>query len=228
MKRSFAPFIILLFLVIGLGVFFVFRTEGPARAPETESAVTPSPVPTATPAPTAEVTATPAPTATPSPTPAPTATPAPTEAPTATPSPTPTASPTPTPTPEPRVEYSASGELESDSGAKLNIVVKWTGYRDLDGKTKLQLDVYVRSYSLYTGDRIDDVVMKVGDQIRYGSSKAIQIDSNTRTDTLLASTVVEVTPDTDIPLEITWYFNGSYSGQEISTITATGAVQLPA
>lgn len=225
MKRSFAPFIILVFLLIGLGIFFIFRSEGPAADREPETTVTATPEPTATPVPVATATPTPVPTATPTVPPTPTQ--QPTAAPTATPSPTPTASPTPSPTPEPTVQYTSSGELVSDSGTKLNIIVKWSGFNDVDGKTKLQLDVYVQSYSLHTGDRSDDVVLKVGGSTYYGSTKAIQIDANTLTETLVVSKTVEVAANTDIPLEITWYFNGTYSNQAVSTITASGTVHLP-
>jgi len=228
MKRSFAPFIILIFILVGLGVFFIFRSEGSRNNKEPEAVVTATPVPTASPEPAVSVTPSPTPTATPTPMPTATPTPVPTATTAPTPTASPTASPTPTPTPEPTVQYTSSGQFASDSGTKLNLVVKWSGFRDVDGKTKLQLDVYVQSYSLYTGDRVDDVVMKVDGHVYYGSSKAIQIDSNARTETLLASTIAEVPADRDIPLEVTWYFNGSYSNQEISTITANETIHLPA
>ena len=225
MRRSFAPFIILVFLLIGLGVFFIFRSEGAQLNNKVEVTVTATPVPTATPEPVATATPTPVPTATPTPTPAPTATPAPTTTPE--PTATPTSTPEPTATPVPTARPSTSGQFVSDSGAKINIVVKWTGYDDADGNTKLQLDVYIQSYSLYTSDRRDDVVMNIDGEIHYGSSKAIQLDTNTLTETLIASTVADVAPGRDIPVEVTWYFNGSYSNQSISTITASSTIQLP-
>jgi len=227
MKRSFAPFIILLFILIGLGVFFIFRMEAP-RDNREEPTVTATPVPTATPEPAATATPTPTPAPTATPTPMPTATSAPTGTPSPPPAASPTASPTPTPTPEPTVQYTSNGQFISDSGTKLNVLVKWSGFRDVDNKTKLQMDVYVQSYSLHTGDRIDDVVMKVDGTVYYGSTKAIQIDSNTLSETLVTSKVVEVPTGRDIPVEVTWYFNGSYSNQQISTITASGTVHLPA
>jgi len=225
MKRSFAPFIILVFLLIGLAVFFVFRSEGPGENDDPAVTVTATPLPTATPQPEATAVPTPVPTATP--TPPPTASPTPTATPVPTPTASPTPTPTPTPTPEPVVQQSAEGQFQSDSGTKLNMLVKWKSFRDVDGKTKLQLDVYVQSYSLHTGDRIDDVVIKVDGAVSYGSSKAIQIDTNILSETLIASTVAEVSPGQDIPLEVTWYFNGSYSNQSISTITADSVIHIP-
>ena len=225
MRRSFAPFIILVFILIGLGVFFIFRSEGSQLKNDTDVAVTATPIPTATPEPVVTATPTPVPTTTPTPTQAPTATPVPTATPAPTASPTPT--PEPTATPVPTARPSVTGQFVSDSGAKINILVKWTGYDDVDGKTKLQLDVYIQSYSLYTSDRRDDVVMNIDGEIHYGSSKAIQLDTNTLTETLIASTVADVVPGRDIPVEVTWYFNGSYSNQAISTITASSVIQLP-
>ena len=143
MKKSAAPALILIFLILAVGIFVVFRISR-NEAPDTQNpgtAATATPEPTATTAPTA----TPVPSATPVPTAAPTAVP------TATPVPTvaPTETPVPTMAPTAVPNYAKSGEIRSDSGTYLNLLVKWNL---TDGETPtLKLDVYVTSYALVTG-----------------------------------------------------------------------------
>ena len=105
MKKSAAPALILIFLVLAVGIFVVFRISR-NEAPDTQNpgtAATATPEPTATTAPTA----TPAPSATPVPTAAPTAVP------TATPVPTvaPTETPVPTMAPTAVPNYAKSGKI---------------------------------------------------------------------------------------------------------------------
>ena len=218
MKRSAGPALILIFLILAIGIFFVFRVSG-KEAEEASggsaAAATATAEPTATSAPTA--TPTEAPTATPAPTAKPTATPTPTAAPTSTP--VPTAAPTAVPS------YNQSGEFRSDSGANINIVVKWYLSGTGDYPT-LKLDAYVSSYALQTGDRIGDVVFNVNGNLSYASSSAIQIDGGGLTESYLGSTSVNVSAGSDVPVNVTWYFNGTYSGKDISTITAESTIHI--
>ena len=208
MKRSAGPALILIFLILAIGIFFVFRVSG-KEAEEASggsaAAATATAEPTATSAPTA--TPTEAPTATPAPTAAPTSTPVPTAAPTAVPS------------------YNQSGEFRSDSSANINIVVKWYLSGTGDYPT-LKLDAYVSSYALQTGDRIGDVVFNVNGNLSYASSSAIQIDGGGLTESYLGSTSVNVSAGSDVPVNVTWYFNGTYSGKDISTITAESTIHI--
>lgn len=219
MKKSAAPALILIFLVLAVGIFVVFRISR-SDAPDTQTpdaAATATPEPTATAEPTAAPTATAAPAATAAPTTAPTSTPVPTAAPTATPVPTvaPTAAPT----------YGQTGSFRSDSGTYLNIVVKWTTV-DNGGTPSLKLDVYAESYALSTGDRISDVVFNVGGATYYASSKAIHTDSAVLTESYLGSATADVTAGADVAVSVTWYFNGSYSNKEISTIVAEDTIHI--
>lgn len=215
MKKSAAPILILVFLLVAVGIFVVFRISK-NNASDTQNpgtTATATPVPTATTPPTA--------------TPEPTGTPVPTAVPTA----APTATPVPTETPVPTVQPTAapvqdqSGEFRSDTGTYINIVVKWT-VTGSGGTKTLKLDTYVESYALVTGDRTSDVVFNVGGNVSYASSKAIRLDNVPLTQTFLGSTSVDVTSGTDVPVNVTWHFNGTYSNQNIATIVAEDTLHI--
>lgn len=215
MKKSAAPILILVFLLVAVGIFVVFRISK-NNASDTQN---PGTTATATPEPTA--------TTPPTATPEPTGTPVPTAVPTAVPK----ATPVPTETPVPTVQPTAvpvqdqSGEFRSDTGTYINIVVKWT-VTGSGGTKTLKLDTYVESYALVTGDRTSDVVFNVGGNVSYASSKAIRLDNVPLTQTFLGSTSVDVTSGTDVPVNVTWHFNGTYSNQNIATIVAEDTLHI--
>ena len=218
MKKSAAPALILIFLILAVGIFVVFRISR-NEAPDTQNpgtAATATPEPTATTAPTA----TPAPSATPVPTAAPTAVP------TATPVPTvaPTETPVPTMAPTAVPNYAKSGEIRSDSGTYLNLLVKWNL---TDGETPtLKLDVDVTSYALVTGESSSSVVVNVGGNISYVPTKSLNLTNTSLEETYLGSSSVEVTPGTDVPVNVTWNFNGTYSGKDVAAITAADTIHI--
>ena len=214
MKKSAAPALILVFLILAVGIFVVFRISK-NDAPDTQN---PGSSATATPEPTATVEPTAAPTATPTavPTATPTATPVPSIAPTETP--VPTVQPTAVPS------YAESGEFRSDSGTYLNLLVKWnlTG-----GETPtLKLDVYVTSYALVTGESSSSVVVNIGGNTSYVPTKSLNLTNTSLEETYLGSSSVEVTPGTDVPVNVTWNFNGTYSGKDVAAITAADTIHI--
>ena len=215
MKKSAAPILILVFLLVAVGIFVVFRISknnaSDTQNPGTTATATPEPTATTPPTATPEPTGTPVPTAVP--TTVPTATPVPTE------TPVPTVQPTAVPVQD------QSGEFRSDTGTYINIVVKWT-VTGSGGTKTLKLDTYVESYALVTGDRTSDVVFTVGGNVSYASSKAIRLDNVPLTQTFLGSTSVDVTSGTDVPVNVTWHFNGTYSNQNIATIVAEDTLHI--
>lgn len=219
MKKTAAPALILIFLILAVGIFVVFRISR-SDSPDTQdpgTAATATPEPTAT----ADPTATPAPTAAAAPTTAPTA------APTSTPVPTAAPTETPVPTMEPTAVpvYNQTGSFRSNTGANINLVVKWSLSGSGSAPT-LKLDAYVESYALVTGDRSGDVVFNVGGGVSYASSKAIHLENVGLTESYLGSTSVEVSSGTDVPVNVTWYFNGTYSNQSITTIVAEDTIHI--
>ncbi len=220
-KRAAPILIILIFLILGVGILWIFRSEGGTK-PASINPFAPStatPVPTPTPEPTPRPTASPTPTATPTPTPMPTMPPTPTP----TPSPTPTLVPTATPV----IVREDSGYFRSDTGGWINIIAKYEVKRN-GNEAQLVVSVYVESYSLITGKRIDDLVITAGGQTVKVSSDPIYVEDNSqKTETLLGSASFDVTPMTDVRVDVTWYFLGTYGGREISTIEASAVIPIP-
>ena len=173
MKKSAAPALILIFLILAVGIFVVFRISR-NEAPDTQN---PGTAATATPEPTAAT------------------------------------------------GYEQTGEFRSDTGTYINIVVKWTVIGSDSPKT-LKLDTYVESYALVTGDRISDVVFNIDGNVSYASSKAIRLENVGLTQTFLGSTSVDVTSGTDVPVNVTWHFNGTYSNRNIDTIVAEDTIHI--
>ena len=57
-------------------------------------------------------------------------------------------------------------------------------------------------------------------------SEAIRLDNVPLTQTFLGSTSVDVTSGTDVPVNVTWHFNGTYSNQNIATIVAEDTLHI--
>ena len=239
MKRSAAPFLIVVFFIAAVGIFWgvnrgFSREDASGKAPkagedilnvQSEDRSTATPIPTATPviteAPTEAPTATPAPTE--APTEAPTATPEPTEEPT-------TVIVVETPAPTAAIDwsrYASSGEFVSNSGTHLNVLVKWSLADNGAGGWRLTMDGYIRSYSLFAHGWANDAIFNVNGAVSYATSPSIAISENVLTDTWVGSASADVMPGTDASVSFTWCFNGDYTSQGVSEITATAVIPIP-
>lgn len=224
-KKSHGWLLFLLFVVIGLGIFMIFRQEmtpgqsAPAPAPETAA---PSYSPTPSPTPTPEPTEVPTMPPTPSPTPIPTPSPVPT------PTPTPASAATATPEAATAVILTdASGSFRTNTGTFLNMIVKYT-IRQEGSKTFLALDAYSESYGLETGRNKDDLRIKVGNESYHFTTGPILVTENHfLTETLLGSVEVEVQSGTEVDVSADWYFNGVISDRELETLTAHSVIAIP-
>ncbi len=221
MKRAAPILVLLLFLILGLAIFWIFRSDGGTKPVSLNpfAAATATPEPTNTPEPTAPPTATPAPTATPTPTPMPTMPP--------TPTPTPSPSPTAVPTPTPVIVRESSGTFRSDTGTWIDIIVNYNVERN-GNEARLKLEAFVESYSLETAKRTDDVAFTVGGYTIKDSSGPIHVEDNTqKTETRLGSAEFDVTPGSEVRVDVWWYFLGVYGGENIDIIKASEVIQIP-
>lgn len=216
MKRSiYSLFLVLLLVIIvcAAGYFILRGTPsdgGDSRTPG--AVVTPAP-PRDTPAPDA-----PQPTAE-----APIETRAPLETPEVTVPPEPTAAPTPAPTPTP-APADAEGSFRSDTGTALNLKVDWKTYKAADGTRKLQADVYIVSYSIFTSYQWKSITLTVGDKAWSADCSGFSYEGKDQISTKAATFTVDA-PPAGTPISVEWYYGGSYSGKDLDTITASGVIQ---
>ena len=172
-----------------------------------------------------EVWVTPEPTAEPTPTPEPTAEPTP--APTAEPTPEPTVPPTPVPTPEPTPvpgEVIASGSATSDTGTGLNLEIVWELVEKGGGTAELKVTGKLHYYTLSVGNR--PVTVTFADQtVTCTGASILDMESESNQVSELFSTTLEVPSSATGKLEASWDFRGTYSGKELSSITAEDEVK---
>lgn len=227
MKRNYGPLLLLMFFVIGLGIFWVFRHENAAQKDHSGSAHTTSTAILA-------ATPTPDPTATPEPTGTPLPTLSPTSVPTATPQPTPV--PTPVPTPEPTAEpyiepgnsgvSVASGIIRSESGTSLNVVGHWKLVAGGSLGYKLTVDVYAESGALQAAGLWDNLTLSVDGNSVSAVSEDIYTDNNSLHESFLGSLSQDVGSGSHY-VTVSWRFNGTYGGNSIDVLSGEAVLNVP-
>lgn len=200
--------LILVMIVIALVV--VLRQGGgeaqESPTPVAEETVSPSVSPAAEPE------------ATPTPTPAPSETPEPT------PSPEPTESPEPSEPAEP-VVTDAEGTLRSDTGTGLNIVAYWTLSSAGNGEAELTVRLCAESYSLQTREIWQGASLEIGGASYEFDTSSVDYEGPGMGENELGE--LSVTLPADIfpaAASVSWHFQGSYGGEELEFITASGTI----
>lgn len=154
------------------------------------------------------------------PTPTPEATPTPTPEPTPTPSPTPSPEPSAEPTPEP----ARSGSFRSDTGTGLEIVVDWS-LSGSGAETRLSLTLSAESYSLQTREIWKGAALTLGGEAFEFDTEAVDF-AGPGQGTSVLGTLEAVIDGSILPAqaELSWHFQGSYGGEELEEITASGVI----
>lgn len=209
--------VLLLIMVIAAAVLslwlFFFRGDGPA---EQTSTPTPAPEWTVLPERTTE------PPPSPSPEPEPEETPEPTPEPTPSPTPEPTETPEPTPEPFP---VDSSGSFSSDTGTALNLLVDWSAYTDESGNRKLAVTLSAMHYALRLDESFQALALTVNGQSLSADCPAIEYNDGDLQITPLYTFTLDA-PSGSAEIQAVWHFKGSYSGQEIEQITASGTAYI--
>ena len=165
----------------------------------------------------------------PTPQPEPIPTPEPTPEPTPTPEPEPTPQPEPTPTPELSGEY--TGAFSSDTGTALNLIVKWAADRSAEGGYAVTLRFYLDSYALEVGARDSNTlsVVTVTDmQNSRFHTDEVNKEERVQSETLIGETAIRLSEEDILAgaqVTATWDFRGSYGGQELPAVTASGQIK---
>ena len=152
----------------------------------------------------------------------------------ATPTPAPTPTPTPTPEPtetpqpsEPAQEAvgDAEGALRSDTGTGLEIRADWSLSAAEGGAARLTVRLYAESYSLQTREIWHGAVLSVGGQSYEFDTQEVDYAGPVLGENELGELSVEL-EGLSLPAEasVTWRFQGSYGGEELEEITASGVI----
>ncbi len=133
--------------------------------------------------------------------------------------------------PENRV-INASGHAASDTGTALNLWLDWSIETLEDGSYKVSAVAYLDSYSLYCGKRTNSNRLVIGETPLVYSTPALSYGADSgRHHTKFAEHAVIYGAD-ELPAMLTlsadWFFNGTYSGIGISTITVETTIDTTA
>lgn len=184
-------------------------------------------------------TETPARTPAPAETPAPILTPAPTPVPTPAPTPVPTPdpylnapSPTPeaTPVPVPVGQELGSGRFTSETGVGMNVRAEWKANVLDQSRVQVTVQVYLDSYSLQITEARNSLNVSVGDSYKTADTPTVNLEDNAKHETLLA--VTEHTVDlsdgqsASFPVQVEYYFGGTYMKKELPVIECGGSITL--
>ena len=195
----------------------------PANTPAATEAPAQTPAPVETPAPVQ----TPAPTPVPTPAPTPVPTPAPTPDPYLNaPSPT----PVPTPVPAPVGQELGSGRFSSETGVAMNIRAEWTAHVLDANRVQVTVQVWLDSYSLQITEARSSLNVSVGDSYKTADTPTANYEDNTRHETLLATTEHTVNlsdgESRSFPVQVEYYFGGTYMKKDLPVIECGGSITL--
>ena len=123
-----------------------------------------------------------------------------------------------------------TGEFASDTGTALNLVVQWAANEN-DDNYDVTLRFYVDSYSIWVGDR-DSNVLKVktssGTKEYTFKTKELNREDNKQERVLVGEKTITLSADelaSGAKVKATWNYRGSYSGTDLSEITASGEIK---
>lgn len=117
----------------------------------------------------------------------------------------------------------SSGQFSSYTGTGLDIVVNWTVAADMAGQRELQAVVGTSSSNLSCGSFGNGVTLNVGGMVYTAANNPIDYHGGSVVYNTLATFIVPNIYGT-VQVTATWRFNGTYSGNNIGEITATGVV----
>ena len=91
------------------------------------------------------------------------------------------------------------------------------------GQRKLQADVYIVSYSIFTSYQWKSITLTIGDKAWSADCSGFSYEGKDQISTKAATFTVDA-PPAGTPASVEWYYGGSYSGKDLTYITANGVV----
>ena len=127
-----------------------------------------------------------------------------------------------------------SGNFQSyEQGTNaLGLYCEWTGVQNIEGNyTDIIINVYLHHHTISVGARSGNTC-DIGDTfLNFDTSPISNLSTTTWLNTLLTTQTTRLTHGADgtrndVPISITWNFNGTYSGVPITKITASAQISL--
>ena len=117
--------------------------------------------------------------------------------------------------------------ITSDTGTGINLVIEYSVGAIQNGSRKIDVTLYLESYSISVTARGNTNYVRVGDETVYFSTDAISYDGTEKKLTRFAEHTFTVNTDNDtVPIYALWHFNGVYSGKPISAIIIENNIEL--
>ena len=129
---------------------------------------------------------------------------------------TPTVAPTAAPA-------ESSGSFASDN-KKLNIKADWQLVPAGGDKYNLTLNLYVVSYSLYCRDMPSGGNLTIGGKSYSFNTKAVSYEGPGKGENLVATYTMTIPKSSLGDAKVSWFFNGTYSGEKIESVVAKGKI----
>ena len=167
----------------------------------------------------------------PRPEPAPEPTPEPAPEPTPEPAPEPAPEPEPEPEPSPELSGEYTGEFASDTGTILNMIVKWAASRSADGAYTVTLRFYLDCYAMEVGERDNNtlnVVAVSGVTDSRFHTDEVDKEERARSEIQIGEAAIRLSEEDILAgakVTATWNFRGSYAGQELPDVVASGEIK---
>ncbi|MBR1660415.1 MAG: hypothetical protein IJ705_08860 [Oscillospiraceae bacterium] len=119
----------------------------------------------------------------------------------------------------------ASGCFVSNTGTQLNLLVSWSASDLGEGMRRLEVTVSTTSYSLNVDGRENGVELTVNGTLYLANSATVNYQGSGIASSTLASFALNV-PAGAASISAVWHFKGSYNGQMMETITASGIANV--
>ena len=120
----------------------------------------------------------------------------------------------------------SSGTLRSNTGTQMDMLVEWSVSLGAGDTKVLHVNVCADAYALSSSQGSQNISLYLNGERHLASSSAIDYTGTARAQLPLASFEILNAPGGPNQLDVEWFFNGSYGGTELVTITASGVINI--
>ena len=144
---------------------------------------------------------------------------------------TPVETPAPVePEPVPVGQELGSGRFTSETGVAMNVRAEWTANVLDANRVQVTVQVWLDSYSLQITEARSSLNVSVGDSYKTADTPTANYEDNTRHETLLATTEHTLNlsdgQSGSFPVQVEYYFGGTYMKKDLPVIECGGSITL--